>query len=252
VVDGDIERMDELLKVMTEFAGFDQPRKNSVALKEYLHSTLKAIHDDCAKRQVRVGWKGNGQGVKIMADAAQLQYALKNTMLAVLSQTQMGSEIELALGKRGSLTISYLRALLTSCASRLTPVEKVLFRPTNGAISQAIRGAREASVSLLSAATPGRIETDGSCTAKGILARYRRFVRSRGEPEVGLDRRRNLSSPSSVARAGAGDWDVHFRSRVGFRALHGAGSGSRWSVRQRTAGAPRGATPRREKRRGAG
>ena len=109
VVDGDIERMDELLKVMTEFAGFDQPRKNSVALKEYLHSTLKAIHDDCAKRQVRVGWKGNGQGVKIMADAAQLQYALKNTMLAVLSQTQMGSEIELALGKRGSLTISYLR-----------------------------------------------------------------------------------------------------------------------------------------------
>ena len=44
-----------------------------------------------------------------MADAAQLQYALKNTMLAVLSQTQMGSEIELALGKRGSLTISYLR-----------------------------------------------------------------------------------------------------------------------------------------------
>ena len=109
VVDGDIERMDELLKVMTEFAGFDQPRKNSVALKEYLHSTLEAIHDDCAKRQVRVGWKGNGQGVKIMADAAQLQYALKNTMLAVLSQTQMGSEIELALGKRGSLTISYLR-----------------------------------------------------------------------------------------------------------------------------------------------
>ena len=109
VVDGDIERMDELLKVMTEFAGFDQPRKNSVALKEYLHSTLEAIHDDCAKRQVRVGWKGNGQGVKIMADAAQLEYALKNTMLAVLAQTQMGSEIELALGKRGSLTISYLR-----------------------------------------------------------------------------------------------------------------------------------------------
>jgi hypothetical protein len=109
VVDCDIERMDELLKVITEFAGFDQPRKNSIALKDYLHSTLKAINDDCAKRQVRVGWKGNGQGVKIMADAAQLQYALKNTMLAVLSQTRMGSEIELALGERGSLTISYLR-----------------------------------------------------------------------------------------------------------------------------------------------
>jgi DNA-binding NtrC family response regulator len=109
VVDGDIERMDELLKVITEFAGFDQPRKHSIALKDYLHSTLKAINGDCAKRQVRVGWKGNGQGVKIIADAAQLQYVLKNTLLAVLSQARMGSEIELALGERGSLTISYLR-----------------------------------------------------------------------------------------------------------------------------------------------
>jgi DNA-binding NtrC family response regulator len=109
VVDGDIERMDELLKVMAEFAGFDQPRKNSVTLTDHLSSTLDAIQDDCVKRQVRVGWKGNGQDVKILADAAQLQYALKNTMLAVLSQARMGSQIELALGTGGCLTISYLR-----------------------------------------------------------------------------------------------------------------------------------------------
>jgi nitrogen-specific signal transduction histidine kinase len=109
VVDGDIERMDAILKVMSEFAGFDQPRKISIALKEYLSATLTAIDGDCARRQLRVGWKGNGQGVKIMADAAQLQYALKNTMLAVLSQARTGSEIELALGEEGSLTISYHR-----------------------------------------------------------------------------------------------------------------------------------------------
>jgi DNA-binding NtrC family response regulator len=109
VVDGDIERMDAILKVMSEFAGFDQPRKISIALKEYLSATLAAIDGDCARRQLRVGWKGNGQGVKIMADAAQLQYALKNTMLAILSQARMGSEIELALGEHGSLTISYRR-----------------------------------------------------------------------------------------------------------------------------------------------
>jgi hypothetical protein len=108
-VDGDIERMDELLGVMTEFAGFNQPHKISIALNEHLHSALADIHDTCAKRQVRVGWKENGQGVRIMADAAQLQYALKNTLLAILSQTRIGSEIELALGQRGSLTISYLR-----------------------------------------------------------------------------------------------------------------------------------------------
>jgi signal transduction histidine kinase len=109
VVDGDIERMDELLGVMTEYAGFDQPRKVSTALMEHLNSTLEALHDDCAKRRVHVGWKGNGQGVKIMADAAQLRYALRNTLLAVLSQAKVGSEIELALAESGALVISYLR-----------------------------------------------------------------------------------------------------------------------------------------------
>jgi DNA-binding NtrC family response regulator len=109
VVDGDIERMDELLDVMMEYAGFDQPRKISVALKEHLHSTLEEIHDHCAERQVRVQWKGNGRSVNIMADVDQLQYALKNILLAILSQTKTGSEIELAMGKQGSLTISYCR-----------------------------------------------------------------------------------------------------------------------------------------------
>jgi DNA-binding NtrC family response regulator len=109
VVDGDIERMDELLDVMMEFTGFDQPRKISIALKEHLHSALEEIHHDCAKRQIRVEWKGNGRGVNIMADAAQLRYALRNILLAILSQTKTGSEIELALGTKGSLTISYCR-----------------------------------------------------------------------------------------------------------------------------------------------
>jgi DNA-binding NtrC family response regulator len=109
VVDGDIGRMDELLGVMTEYAGFDKPRKASTALVELLSSTLETLQSDCAKRQVHLGWKGNGQGVKIMADAAQLRYALRNTLLAVLSRTKAGSEIELALAESGALNISYLR-----------------------------------------------------------------------------------------------------------------------------------------------
>jgi DNA-binding NtrC family response regulator len=109
VVDGDIERMDQLLGVMTEYAGFDQPHRISTALIEHLHSTLEALHDDCAKRRIHVGWKGNGQEVKIMADAAQLRYALKNTLLAVLSKTKAGSEIELAVADSGALAISYVR-----------------------------------------------------------------------------------------------------------------------------------------------
>jgi light-regulated signal transduction histidine kinase (bacteriophytochrome) len=109
VVDGDIERMDEVLRVMTEYAGFDQPRKASTALRELLNSTLEAVQEQCARQQVHLGWKGNGQGVKIMADPAQLSYALRNTLVAILSQAKAGSEIELALGDSGALVISYFR-----------------------------------------------------------------------------------------------------------------------------------------------
>jgi signal transduction histidine kinase len=109
VVDGDIERMDELLEVMAEYAGFDQPRRASTAFIEILRSTADAVRDECAKRNLQLGWKGNGEGVKIMADAAQLTYALKHTLLAILSQAKTGSEVELALGNSGNLVISYLR-----------------------------------------------------------------------------------------------------------------------------------------------
>jgi len=44
-----------------------------------------------------------------MADATHLRYALRNTLLAVLSQTKPGSEIELALAESGALVISYCR-----------------------------------------------------------------------------------------------------------------------------------------------
>jgi DNA-binding NtrC family response regulator len=109
VVDGDIERMDELLEVMAEYAGFDQPRKASTAFVEILRSAADAIRGECDKRKLQLGWKGNGHGVKIMADAAQLSYALRHTLLAILSQAKAGTEVELSLGSSGNLIISYLR-----------------------------------------------------------------------------------------------------------------------------------------------
>jgi DNA-binding NtrC family response regulator len=109
VVDGDIERMDELLEVMAEYAGFDQPRRASTVFMEVLRSTADAVREECLKRKVQLGWKGNGQGVKIMADVAQLSYALRHTLLAVLSQAKADSEVELALGSSGALVISYRR-----------------------------------------------------------------------------------------------------------------------------------------------
>ena len=109
VVGSDIERMDELLEVMIEFADFAQPRKSAVALDEKLRGALSEIQPDCVKRQTRIEWKTNGAAHLVRADEAQLEYILKNVLLAALSQARMGSEIEIDLSSRGALVISYLR-----------------------------------------------------------------------------------------------------------------------------------------------
>jgi len=73
-----------------------------------------------------------------------------------------------------------------------------LIRQRSGAGSRVKRGACSAGASSAEPANPVRIETDGSRTAEGILARFRGFVRSRGVLTVGLDRLRIPPSPSSV------------------------------------------------------
>jgi signal transduction histidine kinase len=109
VVGGDIERMDDLLDVMIEFAAFSQPRLTSVPLEEKLRTVLGDASGECAKRQTSIKWKRNGFGREIRTDEAQLRYVLKNTLLAVLSQAKMGSEIEVDIEKQGCVAISYVR-----------------------------------------------------------------------------------------------------------------------------------------------
>ena len=109
VVGGDIERMDDLLEVMIEFAGFSQPYMTNVLLEEKLRVVLGDASSECDKRQTRIKWKRNGLGREIRTDEPQLRYVLKNTLLAVLSQTRMGSEIEIDIEKQGCVSISYLR-----------------------------------------------------------------------------------------------------------------------------------------------
>lgn len=109
VVGGDIERMDDLLEVMIEFAAFSQPRPANVPLEDKLRSVLGDASGECAKRQTSIKWKRNGFGREIRTDEAQLRYVLKNTLLAVLSQAKMGSEIEVNIEKQGCVAISYLR-----------------------------------------------------------------------------------------------------------------------------------------------
>jgi DNA-binding NtrC family response regulator len=109
VVGDDIERMDDLLEIMIEFADFSQPRASKVPLEEKLRTALKEISEECDKRQARFHWKGNGYNREIRTDEAQLQYILRNVLLAILSQAKMNSEIEIDVEKQGCVAISYLR-----------------------------------------------------------------------------------------------------------------------------------------------
>jgi signal transduction histidine kinase len=109
VVDGDIERIDNLLEVMVEFADFSQPRRVAIALGPQVSAMLGEIAEESSQRQVRLGWNGNDNGATIVADEAQLKYVLKNALLAVLFQAKMGSEIDIGIEKPGCLTVSYVR-----------------------------------------------------------------------------------------------------------------------------------------------
>jgi DNA-binding NtrC family response regulator len=109
VVGCDIERMDDLLELMIEFAGFAQPRWNKVGLQEKLRSALNEVTSECARRQAQITWKGNGYSREIKADETQVKYVLKNVLLAVLSQAKLASEIEINVEKQGCVAISYFR-----------------------------------------------------------------------------------------------------------------------------------------------
>jgi nitrogen-specific signal transduction histidine kinase len=109
VVDGDIERIDELLEVMIEFANFAQPRKITIPLADQVNAVLGDISSESTDRQVRFGWRRTDAAIRILVDESQLQYVLKNALVAVLSQTKMASEIELSVEKPNRLIVGFSR-----------------------------------------------------------------------------------------------------------------------------------------------
>jgi hypothetical protein len=109
IVGGDIERMDDLLEVMIEFADFAQPRRSKVALGEKLCSVARELQNQAIKRQTRFEWKGNGTGDDVHTDESQLTYILRNVLVAVLSQAKFGSGVDIDFQNQGSITIAYRR-----------------------------------------------------------------------------------------------------------------------------------------------
>jgi DNA-binding NtrC family response regulator len=127
VVGGDIERIDDLLEVMIEFADFSQPQPNRVLLEEQLRATVNELGEQCAKRQTVVRWSGNRSDRQILADENQLSYVLRNVMLAILSQVKMGTEVDFDTEPDGSVVISYFRE-----GARMASITQYLSPPSHG------------------------------------------------------------------------------------------------------------------------
>lgn len=106
VVGHDIDRMDDLLEMMIEFADFPKPRLARVSLAEKVRAVLTKIHGDSAKRQNRFELTGSDTH-EIQIDESQLEYILKNILKVTLAEAQFGSEIEIDVSRRGRLTIRY-------------------------------------------------------------------------------------------------------------------------------------------------
>jgi signal transduction histidine kinase len=109
VVGSDIQRMDDLLEIMIEFADFTQPRVNPVSLEERLRLAVDEVSAEYEKRQASVVWHTDGFRAPILADEDQLDYALKNILLAILSELKIGSDITISMRQGGKLDISYVR-----------------------------------------------------------------------------------------------------------------------------------------------
>jgi DNA-binding NtrC family response regulator len=109
VVSTDIERMDDLLETMIEFADFSQPRIDRVTLEERLRSTVDELREECGKRQAPVRVQTSRVGATIFADENQLDYILKNVFSTVVSQAKVGTEIGVEIQQTGKVVISYVR-----------------------------------------------------------------------------------------------------------------------------------------------
>ena len=109
VVGNDIERMDDLLEMMLEFADFARPRLSKVALANKVRSVVTEIHGECSKREIRFEWKEGGGAREIETDESQLEYILKNILLVAAAEAKLGSNIEIDVSRQGTLAISYAR-----------------------------------------------------------------------------------------------------------------------------------------------
>jgi signal transduction histidine kinase len=163
VVGSDIERMDDLLEMMIEFADFNQPRVNRVSLEERLRLAIDEVGGECGKRQASVVWQTNGFKSPILADEDQLDYVLKNVLLAIVSQAKIGSEIDISIRQDGRVDIAYVRE-----GPRMASITQYLGSLTEAA-GESILPLRILLAKQLVERNRGKIAVDSTDPAREIL-----------------------------------------------------------------------------------
>ncbi|MGE5218268.1 MAG: histidine kinase dimerization/phospho-acceptor domain-containing protein [Chloroflexota bacterium] len=163
VVGSDIERMDDLLEVMVEFADFAQPRLSTIEFGERLRAVLAELQSECARRQMRFDCRGNGAAGTVRADEAQVGYILKNVLMMALSEARMGSEIEIEVSAGGTLAIRYQRE-----SARMASISQYLNEAKSG-VRDGILPLRLLLARVLVERNGGRLAIDPSDSEKEIL-----------------------------------------------------------------------------------
>ena len=108
-VNGDIQRMDDLLESLISFAHFGRPEKEKVLVYEQLRRVEEELLSELIKRETALQWGERSEKAATFVDKAQFLFAFKNILAAVVGQVRAKSEIQVDIDERGSVSIRYTR-----------------------------------------------------------------------------------------------------------------------------------------------
>jgi DNA-binding NtrC family response regulator len=108
-VNGDIQRMDDLLEALLDFSRFSRPAREKILIYEQLRRVEEELLPECIKRETALQWGKRGEAAAVFVDKAQFIFAFKSILRAALAQVKPKSEIQMDVEGEGRVTISYLR-----------------------------------------------------------------------------------------------------------------------------------------------
>ncbi|HEX2385265.1 MAG TPA: histidine kinase dimerization/phospho-acceptor domain-containing protein, partial [Candidatus Binatia bacterium] len=108
-VNGDIQRMDDLLEALLAFSHFGPPDKERVLVYEQLRRLEEELLPDCIKKETALQWTKRNETAAVFVDKAQFLFAFKNILKAAAAQVKPKSEIQVDVEEGGGVAISYVR-----------------------------------------------------------------------------------------------------------------------------------------------